>query len=54
MVSYYHFCLCLETRLFLSEQAIERGNKKQEMDEMRREYIKERGYNIQEMWECAW
>ena len=24
------------------------------MDELRREYIKERGYNIQEMWECEW
>ena len=24
------------------------------MDELRREYIKERGYKIQEMWECEW
>ena len=30
------------------------GNKKREMDELRREYIKERGYKIQEKWECEW
>ena len=24
------------------------------MDELRREYIKEKGYNIQDMWECEW
>ena len=30
------------------------GNKKREMDELRREYIKERGYKFQEMWECEW
>ena len=24
------------------------------MDELRREYIKETGYNIQEKWECEW
>ena len=38
----------------LSEQDLERGNKKREMDELRREYIKEKGYKIQEMWECEW
>ena len=54
MGCYYHFCSCQETRPSLSEQDIERGNKKREMDELRREYIKERGYKIQEMWECEW
>ena len=24
------------------------------MDELRREYMKERGYKIQEKWECEW
>ena len=52
MGCYYHFCSCQETRPSLSEQDIERGNKKREMDELRREYIKERGYKIQELWEC--
>ena len=48
------FCSCQESRPSLSEQEIERGNKKREVDELRREYIKERGYKIQEMWECEW
>ena len=50
MGNYYQFCSCQETRPSLSEQDIERGNKKRGMAEFRREYIKERGYNIQEMW----
>ena len=32
MGCYYHFCSCQETRPSLSEQDIERGNKKREMD----------------------
>ena len=54
MGCYYHFCSCQETRPSLSEQDIEVGNKKREMDELRREYIKEKGYNVQEMCECEW
>ena len=38
----------------LTEQDIERGNKKREMDDMRREYIKEKGYKVEEMWKCDW
>ena len=54
MGCYYHFCSCQETRPSLTEQDIERANKKREMDEMRREYIKEKGYKVEEMWECDW
>ena len=54
MGCYYHFCSCQETRSSLTEQDIERGNKKREMDEMRREYIQEKGYKVEEMWECEW
>ena len=54
MGCYYHFCSCQETRPSLTEQDIERGNKKREMDDMRREYIKEKGYKVEEMWECDW
>ena len=43
MGCYYHFWSFQETRPSLSEQNIERGNKKREMDELRREYIKEKG-----------
>ena len=49
MGCYYHFSSCQETRPSLSEQDIERGNEKREMDELRREYIKERGSKIQEL-----
>ena len=54
MGCYYHFCSCQEARPSLTEQDIERGNKKREMDDMRREYIKEKGYKVEEMWECDW
>ena len=54
MGCYYDFCSCQEARLSLTEQDIERGNKKREMDDMRREYIKEKGYKVEEMWECDW
>ena len=52
MGCYQHFCSCQESCTSLTDQAIERGNKKKGMDEMRREYIKEKGYKIEEMWEC--
>ena len=51
---YYDFCSCQEARSSLTYQDIERGNKKREMDDMRREYIKEKGYKVEEMWECDW
>ena len=54
MGCYYHFCSCQEARPSLTEQDIERGNKKREMNEMRREYIQEKGYKVEEMWECDW
>ena len=54
MGCYYHFCSCQEARPSLTDQDIERGNKKREMNDMRREYMKEKGYKIEEMWECDW
>ena len=45
MGCYYHFCFCQEARP-LTDQDIERGNKKKEMENMRREYIKEKGYKL--------
>ena len=36
------------------EEEIEGGNKKREMDQMRKQYIKEKGYNVVEIWECEW
>ena len=54
MGCYYYFCYCQEAHPSLTEQDIERGHKKREMDDMRREYIKEKGYKVEEMWECDW
>ena len=54
MRCYYHFCSSQEALPSLTERDKERGNKKREMDDMRREYIKEKGYKIEEMWKCDW
>ena len=37
----YHYCPCQEARPSLAEEVIERGNKKIEMDQLRKQYIKE-------------
>ena len=50
MGCYYHFCSSQEARPSLREQDIELGNKKREMDDMRREYIRKKGYKEEEMW----
>ena len=49
MGCFYHFCPYQETRPSLTEEDIERGNKKREMDQMRKQYIKEKRYNVVEM-----
>ena len=54
MGCFYHYCPCQEARPSLTEEDIERGNKKREMDQMRKQYIKEKGFNVVEMWECEW
>ena len=54
MGCYYHYCPCQEARPSLTDTDIERGVKKQQQDEMRRDYIQQRGYQIIEMWECEW
>ena len=43
MGCFYHYCPCQEARPSLTEEDIERGNKKREMDQMRKQYIKEKG-----------
>ena len=50
----YHNCPCQEIRPSLTEEDIEHGFKKREMDRMIKHYIKEKGYNVVEMWECEW
>ena len=50
----YHYCPCREAQPSLTEEDIERGNKKRAMDQMRKQYIKEKGYNAVEKWQCEW
>ena len=54
MGCYYHFCSCQEARPSLTDKDIERGNKRREMDDMRRDNKKKKGYSVEEMWECEW
>ena len=54
MGCYYHYCSCQDARPSLTDTDIERGVKKRQQDEMRRDYIQQKGYEIVEMWECEW
>ena len=54
MGCFFHYCPCKKARPCLTEDYIERGNKKLEMDQMRKQYIKGKGFNVVEMWECQW
>ena len=54
MGCFYHYCPCQEARPSLTKEEIKRGNKKREMDQMRKQYIKKKGYNVVERWECVW
>ena len=54
MGCYYHYCPCQEARPSLTDSDIERGVKKRQQDEMRRDYIQQKCYEIVEMWECEW
>ena len=41
-----------QVRSFLTEEVIQRGSKKRELDELRRNYIQGQVFTINEMWEC--
>ena len=49
MGCFYHFCPCQELRLSLTEEDIQRGSKKRELDALRRHYIQEKGFKVIEM-----
>ena len=51
---YYHYCPCQEARSSLTDNEITRWIKKREQDQMRKEYIQQKGYKIFEMWESKW
>ena len=54
MGCYYHSCPNHEARPSLTDADIETGVKKRQQDEMRRDYIQRKGYQIVEVWECEW
>ena len=41
MDCFYHYCPCQQARSSLTEEDIERGNKKREIDQIRKQYINE-------------
>ena len=54
MGCYFHFCPCQKARASLSEEEMHRGIRKREHDELRRDYLRNKGCNIVEVWECNW
>ena len=42
MGCYFHFCPCQEARPSLTDNDIKRGTRKREMDELRKDYIREK------------
>ena len=54
MGCYYHFCPCLECSPKFTEEEVQRGIKRRELDELRKEYIRSKGYTVIEQWECDW
>ena len=54
MGCFHHFCPCQELRPSLTDEDIQRGTKKKELDALKRYYIQKQGFNDIEMWECEW
>ena len=54
MGCFYRFCPCQELCLSLTDEDIQRGSKKRELDALRRHCMQEKGFKVIEMWECEW
>ena len=54
LACYFYFCPSQEARPSLTDDEIKRGTKKREMNELRKDYNREKGYSIEEMWKCSW
>ena len=50
---YFHFCPCQEATPSLTDDDIKRRAMKREMNELRKDYIREKGYSFEEMGECS-
>ena len=51
---FYHFCECWEVQLVLTDEDIDRGHKKRELNNLRPFYLRKNNYSIVEMWESEW
>ena len=54
MGCYFHYFPCQKARPSLTDNEIMGGIKKRVQDQMRKEYIQQKGYKIIEMWDCNW
>ena len=54
MGCYHYYCPSQEARHSLRDTDIERGLKRRQQDEMRGDYIQQKGYQTVGMWECEW
>ena len=54
MGCFFHYFPCQETCPSSTDNEIMGGIKKREQDQMRKEYIQQKGYENIEMWECEW
>ena len=54
MGCFYLFCPCQVVRPSLTEESIQRGSKKREIDALKRRYKQEKGLNFIEIWGCEW
>ena len=54
MGCYFHYCPCQEVRPSLADNEITRRIEKREQDQLRKEYIQQKGYKIIEMLELKW
>ena len=50
----YHFCSCGELYSSLTEDDVQRGGQKEELDALRRHYTQKSGFEVIEVWECQW
>ena len=48
----YQFCQCHEARPSCTEEDIQGGIKKRELDELRKYYTEAKGYDVNLMYEC--
>ena len=54
MGRHYQYCLGLETHPPLTGKEIERGNKKRELEDLRKQYIQAKYCDVVEMNDCDW